>query len=358
VESIYYVICYLCHRTCTHCYEDRFRPYHGDELQEVVAQSIAAFPKIIANLPDRTTYREWSQTDQGAQAGPDTRHPSSREHRGRIILAGGEVLLDAVREPVLYPAIQQIHQKYKTNGGVDILVQTTGDVLTERILDELLSLGVRCVSVSGFDAFHKGMDTPEAQAKLHQKLVGWFEARGMQPSPQDAKVMAAAGERGERFYHFFGATPDSWIGPLWPRGRAMQNELSTATITENFCNRWSGGLGFLDFRHAGSEVSIEPDGSVYPCCLKTRLPLGSLCNENLESILGRHVGNPVYEAISMGHPERMGIAHGWSVERFLEKSETVLPSGKRYRNLCIGCDRFHEEVIGAATPSLVSISAG
>ena len=46
-------------------------------------------------------------------------------------------------------------------------------------------------------------------------------------------------------YSFFGATPDSWIGKLWPRGRAWQNNLSQATLADNFCNRWSGGLNFL-----------------------------------------------------------------------------------------------------------------
>ncbi len=69
--------------------------------------------------------------------------------------------------------------------------------------------------------------------------------------------------------------------------------------------------------------------------------------EPLETILERHTGNPVYEAISMGHPERMGIAHGWSVDKFLEKSVVKLASGKEYRNLCVGCDRFHEEVLMA-----------
>ena len=60
-----------------------------------------------------------------------------------------------------------------------------------------------------------------------------------------------------------------------------------------------------------------------------------------------HVGDPVYEAISMGHPERMGLSQGWSVEDFLKKSVAKTASGKEYRNLCIGCDRFHEEVLMA-----------
>src|SRR5437899_647388 len=53
----------------------------------------------------------------------------------------------------------------------------------------------------------------------------------------------------------------------------------------------------------------------------------------------------------MGHPERMGIAHAWTVEKFLEKSTTVLPSGRVYQNLCIGCDAFHEEVVWSGRQS-------
>jgi predicted Fe-S protein YdhL (DUF1289 family) len=32
---------------------------------------------------------------------------------------------------------------------------------------------------------------------------------------------------------------------------------------------------------------------------------------------------------------------------FIEKSHTTDPKGRPYANLCIGCDRFHEEVLGA-----------
>ena len=48
----------------------------------------------------------------------------------------------------------------------------------------------------------------------------------------------------------------------------------------------------------------------------------------------------------MGHPERMGLAHGWSEEDFNAASHTKLPDGRPYQNLCIGCDRFHEQVLG------------
>ena len=48
----------------------------------------------------------------------------------------------------------------------------------------------------------------------------------------------------------------------------------------------------------------------------------------------------------MGHPERMGLTHGWSEEQFIARAATTMPDGAPYQNLCIGCDRFHEQVLG------------
>ena len=147
-------------------------------------------------------------------------------------------------------------------------------------------------------------------------------------------------------FDFFGATDDSWIGKLWPRGRAWTNSLSRATLADNFCDRWSGGLNFLRHRYSGSEVSVEPTGDVYPCCIKTRRPIGNLVDEPLIEILDSLVGEPAFEAISTGHLERMGLAYGWSIEDFLARSRTRTPGGKPYANLCIGCDAFHQEMLG------------
>lgn len=316
MESIYFVTTWLCHRTCVHCYEDRFHPYYGQELEAVVAQSRANVPRIIENFPARLTFR-------------DRREPEQPERSGQVILAGGEVLLEAIRESVLYPAIRQLRTKYEGEGGVRIIVQTTGDLVTPRILLELKDLGVTIVSISGIDAYHQGLEQIGAREALKAKLTGMFQQAGYT----------------EGSYHFFGATPDSWIGALWPRGRAFRNGLSTATLADNFCNRWSGGLGFLDSGHEGSEVSVDPNGDVFPCCLKTKRPLGNLLEMPLEQILARRRGDPVYEAISAGQPERMGLTRGWTVETFLEKSKTTLADGRSYQNLCIGCDRFHEEMM-------------
>ena len=203
MESIYYVITWLCHRTCTHCYEDRFRLYRGDQLREVLGESERFFRPIIDNFPERHTYLDCEDADEQGQP---------REKVGRIILAGGEVLLEPVRHTLLFPILDAIHSRYKSNGGAKLFVQTTGDVLTDRILDELLEHHVWHVSVSGVDSYHAGLEREEARQRLVAKLTALFESRGMRESTRIAQE-AGEEEISNRYFSFFGATPDSWIGP-------------------------------------------------------------------------------------------------------------------------------------------------
>ena len=336
MESLYYVMAWACHRKCRHCYEDRFRPYVRGALDAVVAEAERNFPRIVDSFPARFTYRD---LDDPAADG------TIPEKTGRIILSGGECLLAPVRERVTYKVIERLRARYAAQGGVKIVVQTTGDLVTDAIVDELLERGVFMISVAGVDDFHVGMEGEARQRQFVQELSAMFERHGMRRTGLSATTRNWHEEIGPVF-SFFGATPDSWIGKLWPRGRAWKNELSTATLADNFCNRWSGGLNFLRHQYNGSEVSVEPDGSVYPCCIKTRLPIGNLLEDNLIDILDSLAGVSAYEAITMGHPERMGLAYGWSEAEFIERSHTTTPSGKSYGNLCIGCDRFHEQVLG------------
>jgi hypothetical protein len=335
MESIYYVLSFACHRKCVHCYEDRFRPYRRDELAALTETAKRNFPRVIANLPDEMRYLD-----------PERRSADGEpiEGQGRIILSGGEVLIDPVREEILYPAIGAIRAKYAEVGGVKIVVQTTGDLVNETIIAELLALGVFMISVAGMDDYHVGMERQKRES-LKAKLVSWFEAAGMRESGVRAGERRWHEEAGP-LYSFFGATPDTWIGKLWPRGRALANGLSTAGLADNFCNRWSGGLNFLNHGFVGAEVAIEPTGDVYPCCLKTKYPLGNLTEEKLVDILDGLRDHAAFAAINLGQPERMGLTHGWSVERFVERSRMVTPQGETFRNLCIGCDAFHEEVLG------------
>ncbi|MFN8685136.1 MAG: radical SAM/SPASM domain-containing protein, partial [Acidobacteriota bacterium] len=108
MESLYYVMSWLCHRTCEHCYEDRFRPYRGADLAGVVAESVANMPRIIDHLPARMTYLDRRDPDGAG---------GYREKPGSVILAGGEILLDPVREAVLYAGIERLQGRYRRRGG-------------------------------------------------------------------------------------------------------------------------------------------------------------------------------------------------------------------------------------------------
>ncbi len=346
MESIYYVMAWACHRRCKHCYEDRFRPYVGAQLDAVVAEAAANAPRIVDNLPERMTYLDLSDLD-------DSGLP--REKPGRIIVSGGEALLDRVRTTVTYPTIERLQRRYR-DAGVKIIVQTTGDLLTEEIVDDLLARDVSMISCAGLDDFHVGLETAAKQAAMKARLVRIFEARGMHavtiPSPDRRRH-----EQPGPLYNFFGATPESWIGKLWPRGRAWANDLSTATLADNFCNRWSGGLNFLNHRYAGSEVSIEPNGDVYPCCVKTKVPIGNLLDDGLIDILESLAGDPAFEAINAGQPQRMGLADGWTMDEFVARSTTTTPGGRTYRNLCIGCDRIHEDLLAPRIEAASAVRA-
>ncbi len=336
MESIYYVLCWHCHRRCKHCYEDKFRPYVRDELEQVVAEAEQNSPKIIANLPKTMRFVE--------RVNPESEPQAQYEERiGRIIISGGDVMTEPVRERVLYPALEAIRDKYREVGGVKVVVQTTGDLLTPAIIDELLARGVWTISVSGMDDYHVGMEGDKRQKLItHLQLMfanagvenaALFDERRLQMSPDTP------------LYNMFGATEEVWIGKLWPRGRAWKNGLSTATLEDNFCNAWSGGLNFLNYGYAGSEVSIDPTGDVYPCCLKTAHPLGNLTEEPLQALLEDLAEHPAMQAINAGAPEKMGEFAGWSETQFIEAGKTQSPDGRDYQNLCIACDRFHHEVL-------------
>ncbi len=333
LESIYYVITWACDRACAHCYDDRFRPYPSDDRSRMLAKQAEQMPKIVGHFPDRLTFRDLC--DQQA----DGIFP---EKPGRVILSGGEVLLPDVREKLLYPCLTLLRDKYGKTART--AVQTGGDLLDERVLDELLTRGIWMVSVSSIDAFHHA-ESDERGERLRGRLTRLFEKAGVEPSGIAAECRELVEEAGP-VYNFFGATPDAWIGKLWPSGRAWQNGLSTAKYMDNFCNAWSGGLGFLGLGRTGCEVAVDPEGKLYPCCRKTAVPYGDLTQERLADILESLVGKAPFEAIACGAPERMGISFGVSPADFRERCITRTPKGALFVNPCIGCDDIHREFIG------------
>ena len=130
MESLYYVMCWACHRKCRHCYEDRFRPYVRGELEAVVRGGGAQLP-----AHRRPTFPSASPTSTRPIRARTARFPRKPD---ASFFLGGESLIDPVRERVTYRVIEALRDKYAAQGGVKVVVQTTGDILTDAIVDDLL----------------------------------------------------------------------------------------------------------------------------------------------------------------------------------------------------------------------------
>ncbi len=215
MQAIYWVLTWACHRKCKHCYDDRFRPYVRDALTEVVGEGRAAYRAVIDNLPDDLS---WS----------DPKHPERGRQPTLLVMAGGELLIDGVREELFYPALSALREKYGA-AMPRISIQTTGDVLTPDILDEILERGVSSIAVSSIDDYHVGMQG-EKKFAFMKDIRAMMDTRGV-------REVSLGGEKDDRLkapevdkrpppdqptFLFFGAQPDLWIGELWPRGRAWR----------------------------------------------------------------------------------------------------------------------------------------
>lgn len=342
MQSLYWVLTWACHRKCVHCYDDRFRPYVRGALTDVVAEGQRAYEAILANLPD-----DMSWTDAAG-----VRQPTL------IVLAGGELLIDGVREELFYPVLEAIQRRWP-DAPPRLSVQTTGDILEPEHIDAMLSRGVTTIAIASIDDYHVGMKgerkfrfMDKIRAMMAEKGVREVSLGGGKSEKLKAPDPAARPRGGEPTFLFFGAQEDLWIGELWPRGRAWANGLSNADYQTNFCARWSGAKNFLKMHKAGSEIAIEPDGSIYPCCLKTRSPLGSLAEESLSSIIESVASLPAIQALNAGDPEGMGLATGWGREDFKSRSTATDGKGRGVSNACLGCDRYFEEHLGADLKAL------
>ena len=289
MESIYWVISRDCNLRCAHCYNNSEPGAEGLSFEEAA--------RVVANFPE----------------------PSSV---GRVILSGGEVLHFP---ELLFETLRLLRERYP-GGAVPLWIQTNADLIDESLLDRLLDAGVMHISVSSMDDFH-----PKSTLRRRPYLEGLFRSRGM-VAISEVPEGERHGRGRYRDFSFWGATPDMWIGKIWPRGRALETRTTKAGPEDDFCSRWSGAMNFLEAEGDGSEVNVQL-AAVYPCCPMTVRPIGDLRHEKLDEILRRCAENPVYMALNRGRPEEMGVHLGVSVEQALERTRVL-------GNCCLWCDEF------------------
>ena len=289
MDSIYWVITRDCNQRCPHCYNNSEPGAPGLSREQVKT--------CVANLPD-----------------PDD------VSIDRICISGGEVL---VNPELFFDTLHLLRARY--GDALKLMVMTNGDLLDEAVLDRMLQHGICRIDIASMDKYH-----PKSTLQRRGYLEDLFHSRGM---VETSDVVEGAGMEQTLLYAFWGATEDLWIGPLWPRGRAMQKGLSKATPEHRFCADWSGAKGFLDYRGgAGCEVNIQL-ADVYPCCPMTCRPIGSLLDETLVSMLDRCAQHPVYRALNEGRPEAMGEYLGISEAEGFRRSQEL-------GNHCLWCDEF------------------
>ncbi|HJN91620.1 MAG TPA: radical SAM protein [Dehalococcoidia bacterium] len=290
LESLYWVFTHNCNLRCAHCYN----------------WSRPGAPTIT---PD--------------QADAVLRHLPAKIRR--INLSGGEPLAEA---ELLLRLLTELRPRY---ADAHIQIQTNGDLLDEAMLTKLLAAGLNHVSIASEDEWHTRSD------RKFPALRDLFASQGLMEKKLGDPGTGSDRDAAIPTYSIWGATPDFWVGGVWPRGRAFKHGLAKRAPDHNFCDRWSGALGFLDNGSSQQEFAVQLT-SVYACCPGTIEPLGDLAEEPLSEIVARHADSPIWQALSHGDPEAMGIADGIDRDQARERIEEL-------GSVCLWCDEFFRDRI-------------
>lgn len=294
-ESLYWVFTQRCNDECAHCYN--LSGPHGNTI--TLSECLA----IIDNLPQRCD---------------------------RIILSGGEPMTEREK---LYAILAALKERY--GNATQLMLQTNGDLLTPRRLDEILLLGVTRIDVASIDRFHKLAGTRKAE------LTALFESRGMVGDNPDPLIEKETYLSEAPSFGFWGATEDMWLGGNWARGRALKENVWKHDGRHNFCAILSGGRGFLGGTELPQEISIQL-WKINPCCPGTRDPLGDARTEKVADVLARVAQSPVFLRINEGNPYAMGESLGITEDEGRKRAEAL-------QNVCLWCDEFFERHFDAAT---------
>ena len=220
----------------------------------------------------------------------------------------------------------------KYAGRTQIMLQTNGDLLTGRILDEIIARGVTRFDSASIDRFHKNAGSRRAE------IEALFRSRGMSGDNPDPLIEKETFLKRESVsYGFWGANEEMWLGGNWARGRAFLNRIWLRNPEHNFCAILSGGRGFLGGTELPQELSIQL-WKINPCCPGTKFPLGDARRERVAAVLARVERSPFFQAINQGEPQEMGETLGLSKAAAQARTAEL-------GNICLYCDEFFEKLL-------------
>ena len=249
----------------------------------------------------------------------------------RLILSGGEPLAD---KKLLYKILDRLKEKYQ--GETQIMLQTNGDLINERILDSLIEKGVTRIDIASIDRFHKF-----AGQRL-EMLKALFKSRGMSDEVAEPLVTKDIFLKKDSLsFGYWGANEEMWLGGNWARGRAMKKNLWLKDPEHNFCSILSGAKGFLGGTELPQEISIQL-WKINPCCPGTLYPLGDARKEKVADVLLRVSKMKVFQMLNEGEPWKMGEHMGISEEDAKAKTRDL-------KNICLYCDYFFEHHLHSNT---------
>jgi organic radical activating enzyme len=243
----------------------------------------------------------------------------------RLILSGGEPLAERKK---LYHILDAINRRYGNR--TQVMIQTNGDLLTERILDTLIEKGVSRFDIASIDRYHK-------HAGQHlDKLRKLFESRGVSDENSEPLIEKETYLKKDQLsWGYWGASEDMWLGGNWARGRALQKKNWKRDPEHNFCSILSGARNFLGgYGDIPQEISIQL-WRINPCCPGTKFPLGDARKEKVADVLKRVMDSPVFKKLNEGDPLGMGEHLGVSREEATSKNREL-------GNVCLYCDHFFE----------------
>jgi hypothetical protein len=238
----------------------------------------------------------------------------------RLILSGGEPLAE---KHLLYEILKAIQEKYGDT--TRVMLQTNGDLLTDKILDQLLSLGVCRFDIASIDRYHTHKNNHLSN------LRSIFQKRNI-PCDNDDNTSYFLQED-VISWGYWGATEDLWLGGNWARGRALETNTWTQNPAHNFCAIHSGARNFLGGHDdVTQEISIQL-WKINPCCPGTKYPMGDARKEKISEILSKVSSHPVFMALNDGEPLKMGEHLGVSPIDAEKQTEKL-------KNICLYCDQF------------------